>query len=70
VAAVVVAWTLAFEAVTGAIVGARSPAQVEGWITAADLRLTEAELDEISVAIERTGAGSGPARPPRSPAGS
>jgi aryl-alcohol dehydrogenase-like predicted oxidoreductase len=68
VAAVAVAWPLAFEAVTGAIVGARSPAQVEGWIPAANLRLTEAELDEISAAIEGTGAGSGPSRPPRPPA--
>ncbi|MGH2721814.1 MAG: aldo/keto reductase [Actinomycetota bacterium] len=64
IAAVAVAWTLAWEGVTGAIVGARSPTQVEGWIPAASLVLADADLDEIAAAIERTGAGLGPARPP------
>jgi aryl-alcohol dehydrogenase-like predicted oxidoreductase len=63
VAAVAVAWTLAFDGVTGAIVGARSPEQVAGWLTAAELRLTEAELAELGGAIERSGAGDGPSRP-------
>ena len=63
VAAVAVAWTLAWPGVTGAIVGARSPAQVDGWIGAATLVLDETDLDEIAAAIERTGAGSGPMRP-------
>jgi len=63
VSAVAVAWTLAWPGVTGAIVGARSARQVEGWIGAAGLVLTAADLDEIAAAIERTGAGSGPARP-------
>ncbi|UCG86701.1 MAG: aldo/keto reductase [Gemmatimonadota bacterium] len=63
VAAVAVAWTLASSGVTGAIVGARAPKQVDGWIGAADLTLTAEDLDEIAVAIERTGAGEGPARP-------
>jgi hypothetical protein len=49
---------------TGAIVGARSAAQVDGWIDAAKLTLTGADLDEIAAAIERTGAGTGPRRPP------
>jgi aryl-alcohol dehydrogenase-like predicted oxidoreductase len=66
VAAVAVAWTLAWPGVTGAIVGARRPAQVDGWVAAADLTLTGADLDEIGAAIERTGAGRGPVRPPRS----
>jgi hypothetical protein len=35
-AAVAVAWTLSFPSVTGAIVGARSPGQVDGWLPAAD----------------------------------
>jgi aryl-alcohol dehydrogenase-like predicted oxidoreductase len=61
--AVAVAWTLSFEAVTGAIVGARSPGQVEGWIAALDLELTPADLGDIAAALERTGAGSGPVRP-------
>src|SRR6267143_58420 len=63
VAAVAVAWTLAWPGVTGAIVGARSPAQVDGWIGAASLQLTEADLEEISAAIVRTGAGAGPTKP-------
>jgi aryl-alcohol dehydrogenase-like predicted oxidoreductase len=63
VAAVAVAWTLAWPGVTGAIVGARSPEQVDGWVGAADLELTAADLDEIASAIERTGAGTGPMRP-------
>jgi aryl-alcohol dehydrogenase-like predicted oxidoreductase len=64
VSAVAVAWTLAWPAVTGAIVGARSPSQVDGWIGAATLTLTASDLDEISSAIERLGVGSGPMRPP------
>ena len=63
VAAVAVAWTLAWPGVTGAIVGARSPAQVDGWIGAASLELTDADLDEVAAAIRRTGAGTGPVRP-------
>src|SRR5881396_1426208 len=63
VAAVAVAWTLAWPGVSGAIVGARSSAQVDGWIGAAALALTDADLDEIAGAIKRTGAGTGPARP-------
>jgi len=62
VAAVAVAWTLAWPGVTGAIVGARNAAQVDGWIGAADLRLTQADLDLIAMAIEQTGAGEGPVR--------
>ncbi len=65
VASVAIAWTLAWPGVTGAIVGARSAAQVEGWIGAADLRLTVQDLEEIAAAVRRTGAGSGPAQPPR-----
>jgi aryl-alcohol dehydrogenase-like predicted oxidoreductase len=63
VAAVAVAWTLAWPGVTGAIVGARSPAQVDGWIGAAGLELTDQDLDDIAAAIRRTGAGTGPVRP-------
>ena len=65
VAAVAIAWTLAWPGVTGAIVGARRPAQIDGWIDAAKLELTDADLGEIAGAIERTGAGTGPARLPR-----
>ena len=60
VGAVAVAWTLAVPGVTGAIVGARSPEQVDGWIRAADLTLDASDLKEIASAIQRTGAGTGP----------
>ena len=60
---IAIAWTLAWPGVTGAIVGARSPEQVDGWIGAAKLELTSSDMDEIAAAIERTGAGVGPSRP-------
>ncbi len=63
IASVAVAWTLAWPGVSGAIVGARSPEQIDGWIGAANLALTSADLEEIAAAIERTGAGSGPLKP-------
>jgi aryl-alcohol dehydrogenase-like predicted oxidoreductase len=62
-AAAAIAWTLAWPGVSGAIVGAREPSQVDGWIDAATLHLRQADLDEIAKTIERTGAGSGPALP-------
>lgn len=62
-AAAAIAWTLAWPGVSGAIVGARAPRQVDGWIAAASLTLTPADLKEIGATIERTGAGSGPAVP-------
>ncbi len=64
VAAVAVAWTLTWPGLTGAIVGARSPEQVDGWLGAAGLTLDEEDLQTIVAAIETTGAGSGPAVPP------
>jgi aryl-alcohol dehydrogenase-like predicted oxidoreductase len=39
VAELAIAWTVHFEGVAGAIVGARTPAQVDGWIGAAQLEL-------------------------------
>ena len=64
VGALAAAWTIAWPGVTGAIVGARSASQVDGWIAAADLRLDAGELDEVAFAIAASGAGTGPARPP------
>jgi aryl-alcohol dehydrogenase-like predicted oxidoreductase len=63
VATVAVAWTLAWPGVTGAIVGARTPAQVDGWLAAATFQLSHDELVAIAAAIGSTGAGSGPALP-------
>jgi aryl-alcohol dehydrogenase-like predicted oxidoreductase len=63
VSAVAVAWTLAWPGVTGAIVGARTPEQVDGWIGAATLELSVADLEEVAAAIVRTRAGSGSVRP-------
>jgi aryl-alcohol dehydrogenase-like predicted oxidoreductase len=57
--AVAVAWTLAFPAVTGAIVGARSASQVDGWLPAATLELKDDDLADIAAAIRATGAGTG-----------
>jgi aryl-alcohol dehydrogenase-like predicted oxidoreductase len=62
-AAIAVAWTLSFPAVTGAIVGARSPEQVRGWLPAVTLELKEDDLAEIAAAIHAAGAGTGPASP-------
>lgn len=64
VASVALAWTLAWPGVTGAIVGARRAEQVDGWIDALRLELDAEDLDAIAEAIRRTGAGSGPVRPP------
>jgi aryl-alcohol dehydrogenase-like predicted oxidoreductase len=63
VSAVAIAWTLSWPGVTGAIVGGRTPAQVDGWIQAATLQLTPDDLAEISAAIAATQAGSGPSQP-------
>jgi len=36
---------------------------VNGWIDAGNLELSQADLNEIARAIERSGAGSGPLAP-------
>jgi aryl-alcohol dehydrogenase-like predicted oxidoreductase len=69
VSAVVVAWTLAWTGVSGAIVGARRPGQVDGWIGGGALALTGSDLDDIAAALARTGAGTGPAHPAARAAG-
>jgi|SRR5579871_1140019 len=61
--AIAVAWTLAWPGLTAAIVGARTPEQVDGWIDAAALQLTEEDLAEIAAAIAKTQAGKGPSQP-------
>jgi aryl-alcohol dehydrogenase-like predicted oxidoreductase len=44
---VAVAWTLQNPAVTGAIVGARHPEQIEDLVISAEFRLTDAEEEQI-----------------------
>lgn len=64
-AALAVAWTLQWPGVSGAIVGARNPAQIGDWLPAAELLLSEAELEEIAQIIAACGAGEGPTVPRR-----
>jgi aryl-alcohol dehydrogenase-like predicted oxidoreductase len=60
VSAIAVAWTLSWPGVSGAIVGARSPEQVDGWIRAGGIALEPKDLEEIAAAIRESGAGTGP----------
>jgi aryl-alcohol dehydrogenase-like predicted oxidoreductase len=69
VGAVAVAWTLAWPGVTGAIVGGRSPVQVDGWLGAGRLALEGDDLALIASALETTGAGDGPIAPDRARVG-
>jgi aryl-alcohol dehydrogenase-like predicted oxidoreductase len=48
---VAIAWTLRNDAVTAAIVGARSPAQIDGILPAGEFRLSDAEAAEIGAAL-------------------
>jgi aryl-alcohol dehydrogenase-like predicted oxidoreductase len=63
ISAVAVAWTLAWPGVSGAIVGARTDGQVDGWLPAGTLTLMPADLDEIAAAVQRLEVGSEPVRP-------
>ena len=65
VSSVAVSWTLSWPGLSGAIVGARTPEQVDGWVQAATLQLTQDDLAEIAAAIAKTQAGSGPSQPPK-----
>jgi aryl-alcohol dehydrogenase-like predicted oxidoreductase len=59
VATVAIAWCLAHPGVTAAIVGARDPRQVDGWIGAPNLELTADDITDIADAVCHTGAGHG-----------
>jgi aryl-alcohol dehydrogenase-like predicted oxidoreductase len=54
-AEIAIAWTLRLPSVSGAIVGARSPEQVDGFINAADVKLTSSELGEIEKLLPQRG---------------
>lgn len=56
--ALAIAWTLHVPGVTAAIVGARRPGQVDGWLPAPGIRLSGADVAEIERAVEETGAGT------------
>ncbi|NYI07001.1 aldo/keto reductase [Allostreptomyces psammosilenae] len=58
--AVAVAWVLAWPGVTGAAVGARRPEQLDDWIGAGAVELTDRDLAEIATAIDDVAMGSGP----------
>ncbi len=63
VACVALAWVLTWPGITGAIVGARSPAQVDGWIGGGVTSLSSTDLEEIAACLRESGAGSGPGLP-------
>jgi aryl-alcohol dehydrogenase-like predicted oxidoreductase len=69
VAELAIAWTLAQEGVTGAIVGARRPSQLDQWIGAGRLELSEEMLRAINDAIAETGAGTEELPTPPRPSG-
>jgi len=50
--AVAVSWALQNPAVTAAIVGARKPEQVNDMVSAAEIRLTGAEMNEVESATK------------------
>ena len=56
VSAIAVAWVAAWPGVTGAIVGARSPEQVDGWIGAAKVELTRQDLEQLAAASDEAAA--------------
>ncbi len=58
VAELAIAWTLAQDGVTGAIVGARRASQLGDWIGAGRLELSREQLRAINDAIADTGAGA------------
>jgi aryl-alcohol dehydrogenase-like predicted oxidoreductase len=63
--ALAVAWAVAQDGVTGAIVGARLPRHVDGWLAAGDLELGADELAELDRLLAETGAGTDePPEPP------
>jgi aryl-alcohol dehydrogenase-like predicted oxidoreductase len=62
--ALAVTWALAQPGVVAAIVGARRPAHVDGWLPAAELDLGDADLAEIEGALEETGAQQEAPAPP------
>ena len=69
VAELAIAWTLAQEGVTSAIVGARRPSQLDQWIGAGRVELSEKQLRAINDAIAETDAGTEELPTPPRPSG-
>lgn len=70
VAAISIAWVLAWKGVTGAICGARKPTQLDAFLEAAGLEMTEEDFVAIAEGIEKSGlckgtCGDGPSIPIR-----
>lgn len=61
--AAAIAWTLRFRGVSGAIVGARTPEQIDGWVGAGSVELSIDDIERVAVSIRDSGAGSGPDSP-------
>ncbi|WP_101844506.1 aldo/keto reductase [Zhihengliuella sp. ISTPL4] len=61
--AAAIAWALVFRGVSGAIVGARTPEQIDGWVNAGSVELTADDIASVARAIRDSGAGSGPDAP-------
>jgi aryl-alcohol dehydrogenase-like predicted oxidoreductase len=55
----VTAWTLSVQGVTGAIVGARRPEQVDGWIDAGSLTLDDATMERLEQCVRESRVGEG-----------
>jgi aryl-alcohol dehydrogenase-like predicted oxidoreductase len=55
-----VAWPLQWPGIEGVIVGARTPAQVDGWAPAQQLTLDRPAIERIEQALVSSGAGLGP----------
>jgi aryl-alcohol dehydrogenase-like predicted oxidoreductase len=64
VGALAIAWVLAQPGVTAAIVGARRPDQVDGWLPAATLELDADTTAELDRAIAETVPDPGPSSAP------
>ena len=57
VAELAIAWVLACDGVSAAIVGARRPVQVDGWLGAAAVQLDDEAMGEIAAALAESGVG-------------
>ncbi|MFC3996982.1 aldo/keto reductase [Nocardiopsis sediminis] len=58
-----IAWALAWPGVTAAIVGARTPEQVDGWAGADRVTLSPEDIATVATVLKTTGAGKGPITP-------